>query len=192
MKNNDGFIKKFINEFEIYIGAVIFVIMTVLLFVQVVTRYCFGHAVTWAEEVATILFVWMVYLGVAAAVLRRKHLKIDAFVESLPFQAKKTLMIISNIIFFVFSLYIIFPMMSLVTNFASKNAASPILKIPKALSYIVMPLCFLLTAVRLIQEIIRLSKEHEEELGVSKPIIDIDALEAEAKRNAQAKGRGNS
>lgn len=188
---NESLAKKLLNHFEVYAGAGIFIIMTILLFVQVVTRYCFGHAVTWAEEVATILFVWMVYLGVAAAVLSRKHLKIDAFVEMLPFKAKKTLLIISNVIFLAFSLYIIFPMMSLVNNYAAKSAASPILKIPKALSYVVMPLCFLLTAVRLVQEIIRLSKEKEKELGVSKPIIDIAALEKEAEEIARQKKGGN-
>ena len=188
---NESLAKKLLNHFEVYAGAGIFIIMTILLFVQVVTRYCFGHAVTWAEEVATILFVWMVYLGVAAAVLSRKHLKIDAFVEMLPFKAKKTLLIISNVIFLAFSLYIIFPMMSLVNNYAAKSAASPILKIPKALSYVVMPLCFLLTAIRLVQEIIRLSKEKEKELGVSKPIIDIAALEKEAEGLARQKKGGN-
>ena len=188
---NESLAKKLLNHFEVYAGAGIFIIMTSLLFVQVVTRYCFGHAVTWAEEVATILFVWMVYLGVAAAVLSRKHLKIDAFVEMLPFKAKKTLLIISNVIFLAFSLYIIFPMMSLVNNYAAKSATSPILKIPKALSYVVMPLCFLLTAIRLVQEIIRLSKEKEKELGVSKPIIDIAALEKEAEELARQKKGGN-
>ena len=188
---NESLAKKLLNHFEVYAGAGIFIIMTILLFVQVVTRYCFGHAVTWAEEVATILFVWMVYLCVAAAVLSRKHLKIDAFVEMLPFKAKKTLLIISNVIFLAFSLYIIFPMMSLVNNYAAKSATSPILKIPKALSYVVMPLCFLLTAIRLVQEIIRLSKEKEKELGVSKPIIDIAALEKEAEELARQKKGGN-
>ena len=188
---NESLAKKLLNHFEVYAGAGIFIIMTILLFVQVVTRYCFGHAVTWAEEVATILFVWMVYLGVAAAVLSRKHLKIDAFVEMLPFKAKKTLLIISNVIFLAFSLYIIFPMMSLVNNYAAKSATSPILKIPKALSYVVMPLCFLLPAIRLVQEIIRLSKEKEKELGVSKPIIDIAALEKEAEELARQKKGGN-
>ena len=188
---NESLAKKLLNHFEVYAGAGIFIIMTILLFVQVVTRYCFGHAVTWAEEVATILFVWMVYLGVAAAVLSRKHLKIDAFVEMLPFKAKKTLLIITNVIFLAFSLYIIFPMMSLVNNYAAKSATSPILKIPKALSYVVMPLCFLLTAIRLVQEIIRLSKEKEKELGVSKPIIDIAALEKEAEELARQKKGGN-
>ena len=181
MNHKECFWKKFLNEFEIYVGAVLFVIMTILLFIQVITRYFFGQAVTWAEELSTILFVWMIYLGVAAAVLRRKHLKIDAFVETLPFKGKRVLMIISNIIFLVFSIYIIIPMMNVVNNYAAKHAVSSILKIPKDISYIVMPMAFGLTAIRLVQEIIRLSREKEEELGVSKPTINIDELEAEAR-----------
>ena len=187
---NNVFLKKFLNEFEIYMGAVIFVIMTILLFVQVVTRYFFGHAVTWAEEISTIMFVWMIYLGVAAAVLRRKHLKIDAFVETLPFKYKKMLLILSNVIFLIFSLYIIFPMMEVVNNYAAKNAASSILKFPKAVSYVIMPIAFLLTAVRLVQETIRLSKDQEKELGISKPTIDIEALEAEARAAAAQREGG--
>ena len=63
---NESLAKKLLNHFEVYAGAGIFIIMTILLFVQVVTRYCFGHAVTWAEEVATILFgkpalIWLTF-----------------------------------------------------------------------------------------------------------------------------------
>ena len=43
---NESLAKKLLNHFEVYAGAGIFIIMTILLFVQVVTRYCFGHAKT--------------------------------------------------------------------------------------------------------------------------------------------------
>ena len=174
------FWKKFLNEFEIYIGAVIFILMTILLFVQVVTRYVFHRSFTWTEEISTIFFVWMVYLGVCSAVLRRKHLRIDAFVEAMPFKVKKILLIISNIIFIAFLLYLIFPLMTMVQNYASRGAATPLMKFPNAVAYGMLPACFALTCVRLIQEIIRLAKEKEEDLGVSKPTIDMDALEREA------------
>lgn len=174
------FWKKFLNEFEIYIGAVIFILMTILLFVQVVTRYVLHRSFTWTEEISTIFFVWMVYLGVCSAVLRRKHLRIDAFVEAMPFKVKKVLLIISNIIFIAFLLYLIFPLMTMVQNYANRGAATPLMKFPNAVAYGMLPACFALTCVRLIQEIIRLAKEKEEDLGVSKPTIDMDALEREA------------
>ena len=173
-------LKKFLNEFEIYFGAIIFIAMTVLLFIQVVTRYLLHRSFTWTEEIATIFFVWMVYLGVCSAVLRRKHLRIDAFVEAMPFKVKKVLLIISNIIFIAFLIYLIFPLMKMVQNYASRGAATPLLKFPNAVAYGMLPLTFALTCVRLVQEIIRLAKEKEEDLGVSKPTIDMAALESEA------------
>ena len=179
-KQKAPFWKKFLNEFEIYIGAVIFIFMTILLFVQVVTRFVIHFSFTWTEEISTILFVWMTYLGIAAAVLRRKHLKIDAFVEAMPFKVKKALLIISNVVFIVFCFYIIFPLVNIVENYASRGAGTPILDIPNAVAYGMLPICFALTAIRLVQEIIRLAHEKEEDLGVSKPTIDMAALEREA------------
>ena len=36
-------LKKILNEFEIYIGTVVFLALTVLLTIQVVSRYVFKH-----------------------------------------------------------------------------------------------------------------------------------------------------
>ena len=179
-KKREPFWKKLLNEFEIYLGAFIFIFMTALLFIQVVTRFLLSYSFTWTEEVATILFVWMTYLGIAAAVLRRKHLKIDAFVDAMPFKVKRTLLIISDVIFILFCFYIMFPLMDIVQNYASRGAGTPILDIPNAVAYGMLPLCFALTAIRLVQEIWRLAHEKEGELGVSKHTIDMDALEREA------------
>ena len=181
MKEKGSFnLKKFLNEFEIYFGAIIFIAMTVLLFIQVVTRYLLHRSFTWTEEIATIFFVWMVYLGVCSAVLRRKHLRIDAFVEAMPFKVKKVLLIISNIIFIALLIYLIFPLMKMVQNYDSRGAATPLLKFPNAVAYGMLPLTCALTCIRLVPEIIRLAKEKEEDLGVSKPTIDMAALESEA------------
>ncbi len=190
MDNNTPFWKMFLAKFEVYAGALIFIFMTILLFIQVISRYFFHHSLTWTEELATILFVWMTYLGVAGAVTYRKHLKIDAFVSVVPFNVRRILLIISDIIFLVFALYIIFPMMRLVNNFADKDAVSSILKIPKAISYVIMPMAFVLTAIRLIQDIVRLTKEKEKAIGASKPTIDMEALEREhEERKAQREAR---
>lgn len=54
------------------------------------------------------------------------------------------------------------------------------LKFPNAVAYGMLPVTFGLTCIRLVQEIIRLAREREEDLGVSKPTIDMAALEEEA------------
>ena len=183
--------KKIINEFEIYIGAVLFAIMTVILFAQVVSRYVFNHSITWAEELATMMFVWMVYLGCAGAITKRKHLSIEAFVTAMPFKVRKVLLIIDDIIFAVFAIYLIFPMMAMVQNYAAKGAVSAILRFPKAVSYGVMPFCMALIAIRTIPDIIKLAHEQEHELGQSQPTLDMAALEAEAaERKAKEEKKG--
>lgn len=178
--NSKFTLKKFLSEFEIYLGAILFATMTVLLFVQVVSRYVLGHAITWTEELCTIFFVWMVYLGCASAVTRRKHICIDAFVSVVPFKVRKVLLIIDDLIFAAFSIYIIFPMATITKSYLAKNAVSSILRFPKALSFGMMPICFILIVIRIIPDIIRLWNEKEHELGKSVPTMDMEKLEAEA------------
>lgn len=115
---------EFINRFELYIGCVLFLAMMVLLTIQVVTRY-FGHAITWTEELSCIMLVWMSYLGFAGAITSRKHLRIDAFINSRPFKVKKVMLIISNIINGIFAALLISPMYNVVMTFHSINAVSP-------------------------------------------------------------------
>lgn len=164
---------------EDYIGTVIFVFMTVLLTVQVVSRYLFNHSFTWTEELSVVMFVWLIYLGVSGAVTKRKHLRIDALINVLPFKAKKFLLILDNVIMFLFCLGIIPAIMNIINNFADKNAVTSLLRMPKAVVYGIIPFGMVLTCIRLVQDTIRLFKEDEKTLGKSKPTIDIDALEQE-------------
>lgn len=179
--------KKFLNEFEIYLAALIFAIMTVLLFVQVVSRYVFNHSVTWAEELATIMFAWMVYLGCAGAVTRRKHLCIDAVVTAMPFKVRKVMLIIDDIVFAIFAIYMFFPMMTVVNNYLQKNAVSTILRIPKGVTYAMMPIAMVMICIRIVPDILKLIREEEKELGKSKPTLDMDALEAYAREQKALK-----
>ncbi|WP_434310070.1 TRAP transporter small permease [Hominifimenecus sp. rT4P-3] len=187
-------IKKFLNEFEIYLGTVVFLVLTVLLTIQVISRYVFNSAITWAEELAVIMFVWLIYLGVAGAVTNRKHLKIDALINAVPFRVKRVLLILDNVITFGFCAFVIFPFSQLIVNLAGSGTKTSLLRLPKAVIYSIVPFCLALTCIRLIQDTVKLTKESEKELGSSKPTIDIEALEAKAEelRRGQTLNRKES
>lgn len=172
--------KKFLNEFEIYLGTIVFLVLTALLTIQVISRYVFNSAITWAEELAVIMFVWLIYLGVAGAVTNRKHLKIDALINAVPFRVKRVLLILDNVITFGFCAFVIFPFSQLIVNLANSGTKTSLLRLPKAAIYSIVPFCLALTCIRLIQDTVKLTKENEKELGSSKPTIDIEALEAKA------------
>lgn len=167
----------FLNNFEVYLGTVIFIAMTVLLMMQVISRYLFQFSFAWTEEICNILFIWMVYLGVSGAVLERKQIKIDAFIEALPFKWKKIMLIIGNIVTIVFCIWIIFPTMTLINNMAGSGATTMMLRISKPLTYAIIPLSMILVSIRYVQESFRLAKEDEEKLGYSKPTLDMSGPE---------------
>ena len=87
MKDGKFDLKTFLDNIELYISAVLFIALTVLLFANVFCRYALKHSFAWVEEVATIAFVWMIWFAMSAAVTKRKHLRIDFILEMVPFKA---------------------------------------------------------------------------------------------------------
>ncbi len=59
----------------VLVAAVAVLVVDVLL--GVVSRYLWGKQVQWSEELATVLLVWVSFLGIAAAFEARAHLGLD-------------------------------------------------------------------------------------------------------------------
>jgi TRAP-type C4-dicarboxylate transport system permease small subunit len=64
-------------------GALLFVLLIVG-FLQVVTRYTGLVFIPWTEEVARLLFVWVVWVGAAAALFRGGHIRFEFVADRLP------------------------------------------------------------------------------------------------------------
>lgn len=164
-------IKRILASGEDELCGVMFIFLMVLLTIQVISRYVFRHSFPWTEELAVFVFVWMSFLGIAGSIKPRRHIRIDAFISILPFKVRKIFLIAADIVFIGFCLYVLPPFMEILGTLG--GATTPLLKIPKILSYIVIPICFVLTPIRLIQDIIKLIGENEENLGVKEAMIDI-------------------
>lgn len=188
MKNGKFDLKTFLNNFELYLATLCFIILTVMLTLQVFSRFILNHSWTWMEEFATIMFVWMIYLAISAAVTHRKHLRIDVLLEAVPFQAKKVMLIASNVIFAAFNIYISVIMVDVIKLLGSSKTT--MLGIPQQLVYIVIPIGLIISVIRLVQDTLKLLKEEKKDLGASKPSMDLDACERawEEKKAAKAKG----
>src|SRR5258708_453016 len=62
----------------------------VILFSGVVARYVLDHPLIWADELASILFLWLAMLGAAIALRRDEHMRMTAAVGSLPAPTRAT------------------------------------------------------------------------------------------------------
>ena len=47
--------------------------MSIIIFIQVVCRYVFQNSLTWSEEMARYMFVWLVYFSVSYTARRKTH-----------------------------------------------------------------------------------------------------------------------
>jgi C4-dicarboxylate transporter DctQ subunit len=60
---------------------VIIAMMVVLISSNVMLRALFGGALTWADEVSRMLFIWLTFIGAAVGVVRGSHIGMDVVVQ---------------------------------------------------------------------------------------------------------------
>lgn len=136
---------------EKYLCVVLMSLMTIIIFVQVVARYVFQNSLSWSEELARYIFIWLVYLGISYGCQMRKHIKIDAALGLFPKAARKYVVIVGDVLFLAFALYVAY------TGFGyslSQTRVSSAMGIPFKYVYISTLVGFALAAIRQIQTII--------------------------------------
>jgi TRAP-type C4-dicarboxylate transport system permease small subunit len=78
-------------RFERYLVAVnraiifaMMVVMTTLVFINVLARYAFNFSIIWAEEVSQYLMIWIAYLGAGLALREGRHVALEVLHDRLP------------------------------------------------------------------------------------------------------------
>lgn len=61
-------------------AAALVAVEIVILFAGVVARYAFNHPLVWVEELAAILFLWLVSLGAVIALRRSEHMRMTVLI----------------------------------------------------------------------------------------------------------------
>jgi len=64
--------------------CLLLVVMTLITFVTVVTRYVFDFPLSYIDQLVPNLFVWVTFLGASAAVKRRAHLGLSMIYDAFP------------------------------------------------------------------------------------------------------------
>jgi TRAP-type C4-dicarboxylate transport system permease small subunit len=76
--------KRAIERAEEGLLVVLMAVMTVVAFINVITRYFIRFALAFTEEIVVSLFVWLTLLGTAIAFRRAAHLGFSFLVERCP------------------------------------------------------------------------------------------------------------
>ncbi|NLG69217.1 MAG: TRAP transporter small permease subunit [Firmicutes bacterium] len=131
-------------------GAVIvmFAVMFVLVFVNVVTRYLFRFSIPWAEEVAGYLLVWMAYLGAGLALREGRHVAVTAVQRALPERIARRLRDILVVVTFAFLILLAYAGIRYAR--LAWPQKTPILRAPLGAVYLAIPAGVLTMALHLV------------------------------------------
>jgi len=84
------------------IMVTILTIMVGLVFGNVVARYVFNSAITWAEEVARFLFVWLTFVGASFGLMKGLHLGMDMVVARFSPRTRSLIEVVNGFIILAF------------------------------------------------------------------------------------------
>lgn len=73
-------------------------IMAILVFGNVVLRYAFNSGIAVSEELARLLFVWLIFLGAILASAQHAHIGFDTFIKMAPRAVRKALILLTGLL----------------------------------------------------------------------------------------------
>jgi TRAP-type C4-dicarboxylate transport system permease small subunit len=149
------FIKQLDDHIEGYLCVIVLAAMSVIIFAQVVGRYVFNNSLSWSEESARYLFVWLVYLAISYGVKVDGHIRVDAFLMPLPKKAQKVVRIVSNLLFLAFGVLVLYFGIVVTGKILDSHQNSPAIGMPMWFLYLAVPFGFTLTIIRLVQNTLK-------------------------------------
>ena len=86
-----------------WIMIALVITFTILAGVQVVSRYVFNNSITWSEQAARYMFVWLVMLGLPILYRHGEHVGFTMVAEALPEKAQLALKVLIHVLVIVFA-----------------------------------------------------------------------------------------
>jgi C4-dicarboxylate transporter DctQ subunit len=122
----------------------------------VVARYVFNYSFVWALELNSVLFAWLIFVGMSYGVRVGAHLGIDALVKAVPPAVARAFGLIGAALCVVYALIVTYGGSLYVKKMYDVGIEMQDMPVPQWLPRIVVPLGFLLLAVRFGQAFVRL------------------------------------
>ncbi len=153
--------KKFFRNFEEIIGGSLFIVMLVVLVIQIFSRQVLDNPITWSEQLARFLFVYVAYLAVASEIKNDGHVRIEYFYDKFP---KK----VRTVIYYTFQLLMAIVLVLMIyIGYKMSIRKMPVeivsLRISYLYMYMALPILSILMLYRLIERNI---KETRKKKGV--------------------------
>lgn len=137
-----------------YVATALFILLIAICFINVLSRYLLNNSLTWIDEGARFLLIWITFLGAVLANSSNKLMSLDVISDLLPYFLRKVLLIIVNLI--VISITCILFIGSLQVISLNIDWKSSAIGIPYALVYSVIPFSCIFMSIQTAARIIKI------------------------------------
>jgi TRAP-type C4-dicarboxylate transport system permease small subunit len=139
------------------INGLLLAIMVMAIFLQVIARYVFNHALSWPEELGRFLFAWIVFLAIVSVMRADEMLYLELLYRWIPKKMGQILKLIISLACFGFLLVILKGGFELMIRQSSQISIA--LEIPMWIVYMVIPTGTFLMAISLLIQIVSQIRE---------------------------------
>lgn len=142
-----------VEKAEKYFITAGLIFISLLVFLQVVLRYVFNTGILGSDEVARFLFVFITWIGASLSVKEKEHINITILSDLLP-NSKKFTDVFSTAVCLAMCAFLIVSGLDMIEIIQQNKQMSPVLKVPMAAAYAIIPLSAFLMGVKYIRQFI--------------------------------------
>lgn len=139
-------------SFEHVVMNIAFVVLLAAVSWGVASRYVVVSPATWVEEVTSIAFAWLIFVGAAELHRQGRHVSVDLITAQMPRPVQVALAAAIELLVVAYCFYASW--LGLQQTIASHSSATSMLRIPLSVAYAGLTLGFLLMALRGIQRLL--------------------------------------
>ena len=131
-----------------WFAMICMVILTCIVFTDVVLRYVFKQGFSWTQEISTLMLVWFSLIGMGIGVLEKIHINIEMFTAKLSRKALSVLESINYLLIAAFGGLMVY--YGALIMHMTKMSTMPATKLPSSVLYIILPLSGILVLLNAI------------------------------------------
>ena len=146
-------------RFEEALCAILFAVMAVITFVNIISRYLLKYSFAFTEELVVSFFVWLTLLGTSIAFREQSHLGFTFLTDRLPQELQKTLLWVSAGLGAALFIFLIYFAIRQVGDEISLGITSSGIGVPQWWYTIGVPLWSILIVLRVFQGAYRSSQK---------------------------------
>lgn len=150
-----GLLQRIDRDAERWLLLTFYVMLVATMAIEVLRREVFSYSSIWGEEIVRYSFIYLAWVGAAAAVKERAHIRIDVIMHYLPPRAKALMYIFGDLVMFAVALVALYYSFETVHVSATFGSVTDGLRISKVWFLMAVPLGFALIIFRLVQSFIR-------------------------------------